>query len=149
MKKGIFLLAVGVLVFGLDLTFTKAFNNYKKGLKLLKSDPPKARVYFEESLKLFKKLVKENKASSQTYFFLGRMYCNGEGTKVDYKKAEKYFLKALSLGNQRATCCLARLYIKTGKLNKAKKYLAIALSNPGVRIYCTDIDAQKMKIINH
>jgi TPR repeat protein len=76
---------------------------------------------------------------------LGKMYCNGWGVERDYKKAEEYFLKAIKLGNERAYCCIARLYIRMNKKSLAKKYLNSALSNKAISNYCNDIDPNTLK----
>ena len=144
MKKLIIMLITAVFLFGLNLTFTKAFNYFNKGMRLEKTNPKKAEEYFVKAYALIQALP--NKNTSQVNYMLGRMYCNGWGVKKDLKKAEKYFLEAIKLGNKRANCCIARLYIKKGDLKKAKKYLNIALSNQTIANYCNDIDPNSLKI---
>jgi len=144
MKKLIIMLITAVFLFGLNLTFTKAFNYFNKGMRLEKTNPKKAEEYFVKAYALIQALP--NKNTSQVNYMLGRMYCNGWGVKKDLKKAEKYFLEAIKLGNRRANCCIARLYIKKGDLKKAKKYLNIALSNQAIANYCNDIDPNSLKI---
>jgi TPR repeat protein len=131
------------LSFALDLTFTKAFNSFKKGVKLIKTNPQKAQQYFQKAYILLTEL--NDKPSSQTYYMLGRMYCNGWGVEKNYKKAEEYFKKALQLGNERVHCCLARLYIRMGKPSLAKKYLDYAIKNEKLSHYCKDINPNTLK----
>ena len=143
MKKIILIIGVVIFVFAFDLTFTKAFNYFNKGMRLEKSNPKKAEEYFVKAYALIQSLP--NKNTSQVQYMLGRMYCNGWGVEQNYQKAEKHFLKALKLGNKRANCCIARLYIKEGKLKEAKKYLTYALSHKEIANYCSDIDPTKIK----
>ena len=144
MKKIVILIALISLSFAFDLTFTKAFNNFNKGLKTYNSNPQKAQEYFKKAYNYIQQL--KNKDTSQVYYMLGRMYCNGFGVQQDLNKAEEYFLKALKLGNKRVNCCLARLYIMKGEKDKAKEYLKKALSNPKIAKYCSDIDPNELKI---
>ena len=144
MKKLIIILILSISVFAFDLTFTKAFNNFNRGINLEKTNPQKANQYFQKAFFLIKQI--KNKNSSQINYMLGKMYCNGWGVNRDYKLAEKYFLKAIKLGNARAKCCIARLYIKEGKKALAKKYLDYALSHESIAHYCNDIDPIKLTI---
>jgi len=144
MKKIWVILITAIFLFGLNLTFTKAFNNFNKGVRLEKTNPKKAHEYFVKAYALIQALP--NKNTSQVNYMLGKMYCNGWGVKQDLNKAEKYFLEAIKLGNKRANCCIARLYIKKGNLKKARKYLNIALSNKAISNYCNDIDTTSLKI---
>ena len=144
MKKLIILLTLSISLFAFDLTFTKAFNDFNRGMNLEKTNPNKANEYFKKAYFLIQQL--KDKDTSQVHYMLGRMYCNGWGVKVDYKKAEKHFLRAIQLGNARAHCCIARLYIKMGKLNLAKKYLNYALSHQSIANYCHDIDPFNLTI---
>ena len=121
MKKGIFLL-IAPFLFALNLTYTKAFFLYQKGFKNLNSNPNMSQKYFEQSFNLLKSLENQNIKSSQTYYLLGTMYLNGWGVQVNYEKAKKEFQKAIKLGNIQAKCQMAKLYIKIGKLEEAKKY---------------------------
>ena len=144
MKKTLMFLLIAVSAFSFDLTFTKAFNNFNKGIRFEKTNPQKANQYFQKAFFLIQQL--NNKDTSQVHYMLGKMYCNGWGIKKDYKKAEKNFLRAIQLGNARAHCCIARLYIKEGKLKLAKKYLNYALSHQSIANYCHDIDPIKLTI---
>ena len=143
MKKIILIMGLLIYSFGLNLTFTKAFNYFNKGMRLEKSDPKKAQEYFVKAYALIQSL--SNKNTSQVQYMLGKMYCNGWGVEQNYQKAEKHFLEAIKLGNKRANCCIARLYIKEGKLKEAKKYLNYALSHKEIANYCNDIDTTKLK----
>ncbi|GAB6046123.1 hypothetical protein JCM11957_17220 [Caminibacter profundus] len=143
MKKIFILLISVIFAFSLDFTFTKAYRAFNKGIKLEKTDPEKAQKYFQKAYILLTEI--KDKPSSQTYYMLGRMYCNGWGIEKDYKKAEEFFKKALALGNERVNCCLARLYIRMGKYNKAKKYLDYAMSHDRLSHYCTDINPKTLK----
>ena len=136
MKKFIILISLSFL-FAFDFTFTKAFNEFNQGLRLIKTNPAKAYKKFHEAYILIKDL--KNKNSSQVYYMLGRMYANGWGVEKNYKLAEKYFLKALKFGNRRVNCCLARLYLKMNKPNLAGKYLKYALSHKNIANYCNDL----------
>jgi len=142
MKKLLVLLTV-VFAFGLDFTFTKAFQQFNAGVRMVKTNPDGAQEHFKKSFELIQTL--KHKDSSQVYYMLGRMYCNGWGTQKDYNLAEKYFKKSLQLGNQRAHCCLARLYLKEGKIDLAKKHYDIAKKNKLIANYCKDIDETKFK----
>jgi len=146
MKKFIFFfISVNIVcALAFDLTFTKAFNNFNKGLSTYNSNPQQAQEYFKKAYEYIQQL--KNKDTSQVYYMLGRMYCNGLGVPTDYQKAEQYFLNAIKLGNQRANCCIARLYIKMGKINEAKKYLKKALSNPHISNYCNDINKNSLTL---
>jgi TPR repeat protein len=143
MKKFMIIFLLITSSFALNLTFTKAFKAFNKGVKLQKTNPQKAQKYFQKAYILLSEL--ENKPSSQVYYMLGKMYCNGWGVDRDYKKAEEYFLKAIKLGNERAHCCIVRLYIRMNKKNLAKKYLNSALSNKAISNYCNDIDPNTLK----
>jgi len=144
MKKIIILLLTLTFAFTFDLTFTKAFKNFTKGLQTYDSNPQKAQEYFKKAYEYIQKL--KNKDTSQVNYMLGRMYCNGLGVPQDLHKSEEYFLKALKLGNKRVNCCLARLYIKMGRIDEAKKYLQKALSIPTIRNYCKDIDKNTLQL---
>jgi len=144
MKKIILFLISVSLIFAFDLTFTKAFNNFNKGLRTYDSDPTQAQQYFKKAYEYIQQI--KNKNTSQINYMLGRMYCNGFGVKEDLNKAEKYFLKALQLGNQRVNCCLARLYLKMGNKEKARKFLTKALSNPHIANYCNDININTLQL---
>jgi TPR repeat protein len=139
------LLLTTMMVFALDLTFTKAYRAFNKGVKLEKTDPQKAQQYFQKAYILLSEL--HNKPSSQVYYMLGRMYCNGWGVEKNYQKAEAYFKKALQLGNKRVHCCLARLYIRMGKYALARKYLNYALTHDNLAHYCKDINPNTLKEI--
>ena len=143
MKKLFLISIMSVFVFAFDALYTKAFMAYKKGVNLELRNPQKAQQYFQEAYILLKQIKND---SSQKYYMLGRMFCNGWGVPKDLDKAEKYFKKALKLGNQRVYCCLARLYIKKGDLAKAKKYLRYALSHETLSMYCRDINPKTLKI---
>jgi tetratricopeptide (TPR) repeat protein len=143
MKKILFIILTTIFAFGFDALYTKAFLAYKKGLNLELKDPQKAQQYFQKAFILLSEI---KTTSSQKYYMLGRMYCNGWGTKQDLNKAEEYFKKAMALGNKRVYCCLARLYIKKGELNKAKKYLKYALSHKDLAFYCKDINPKTLEI---
>ena len=144
MKKLFLILIFAVASFAFDLTFTQAFNNFNKGMRLEHTNPSLAQKYFKKAYFFMQKL--KHKDTSQVNYMLGRMYCNGWGVNIDYKKAEKYFLRAIELGNARAHCCIARLYVKEGDLKKAKKYLNYALTHKSIATYCDDIDANTLTI---
>ena len=144
MKKLLLIFMLSLSIFAFDLTFTKAFKNFNKGMQLEKTNPKKASEYFQKAYFLIQQL--KNKDTSQVHYMLGKMYCNGWGVNKDYKKAEEHFLRAIQLGNARAKCCIARLYIKEGKLTLAKKYLDYALSHSDIANYCSDIDPNTLKI---
>jgi len=144
MKKIIAILFTIIFLFSFNLTFTKAFNYFNKGIRLEKTNPKKAQEFFVKAYALIQAL--SNKNTSQVQYMLGRMFCNGWGVEKNYKKAEEHFLKAIKLGNKRANCCLVRLYIKEGKLKKARHYLNIALSNKTIANYCKDIDKNTLTI---
>jgi len=143
MKKLIALMIISISLFALDFTFTKAFREFNKGVNLEKKDPQSAMVHFQKAYIYIETL--KNKDTSQINYMLGRMYCNGWGVEKDYAKAEKYFLRAIELGNKRANCCLARLYIKEGKPELAKKYLEYAKTHKSIANYCSDINQSIVK----
>jgi tetratricopeptide (TPR) repeat protein len=143
MKKILIIFSLITSIFAFDALYTKAFMAYKKGLNLELKNPKKAQQYFQQAYLLLSQMKAE---TSQKYYMLGRMYCNGWGVPQDLDKAEEYFKKALKLGNQRVHCCLARLYIKKGDLQKARKYLQYALSHESLSFYCRDINPKTLKI---
>jgi len=140
MKKIILILVISLSLFGFDLTFTQAFNNFNQGIRLISKNPLLAQQKFKKAYNLIQQL--KNKDSSQVYYMLGRMYCNGWGVKKNYKLAEKYFLKALKLGNKRVHCCIARLYLKMHRPDLAKEHLKYALSHKRIANYCDDLIKQ-------
>jgi len=140
MKKLVFL-ALFSLLFAFDFTFTKAFEEFNKGLRLEKNDIQKAQEHFKKSFEYINELKDKN--TSQVNYMLGKMYCNGWGVEQNYSLAEKYFKNALELGNKRAYCCLARLYLKIGDIQKAQKYLKYAKSHKEIANYCKDINEIK------
>ena len=142
MKKILLILIMAISAFSFDLTFTKAFNNFNKGIRFEKTDPQKANQYFQKAFFLIKQLKKRD--TSQVNYMLGKMYCNGWGVNKDYKKAKEYFLRAIQLGNKRANCEMVKLYIKTGELQLAKKYLNYSLAHQSIATYCKDIDLNKL-----
>lgn len=144
MKKLLLILILSISAFSFDFAFMKVFNNFNKGIRFEKSNPQKANHYFQKAFFLIQTL--NNKDTSQVNYMLGQMYFNGWGVRRDYQKAEKYFLKAIQLGNKRANCSLAKLYIKTQHLTLAKKYLNIALANKDVAPYCSNIDVNTLTI---
>ena len=144
MKKLIMFLTLAISLFAFDLTFMKAFNNFNKGINTVKSNQQKADEYFQKTFFLIQQLKKQD--TSQVNYMLGEMYSNGWGVKKDYQKSQKYFLRAIQLGNARANCSLAKLYIKTGQLTLAKKYLTYALSNQAIAPYCKDINPNNLTI---
>lgn len=145
MKKIIILLSL--IVIGFSFEFTQAFMDFNKGIKFIKKGKiNKAQTFFAKSFAIVKSLEEKGKGSSQVYYMLGRMYCNGWGTDKDLKKAEMYFKKSIAMGNRRSHCCLARLYIKEGKLKLAKQELSYALSHDSIKNYCEGIDPTTLKI---
>ncbi len=144
MKFIISLIMLFSFSFSFDFLFTQAFISFKKGINFEKTNPKYAQKYFQKTYILLNQ-IKNN--SSQKYYMLGKLYCNGWGVDKDYKKAEYYFKMAIKLGNQRANCCLARLYIKEGRKNLAKKYLKYALAHDTLAHYCNDINPQTLTII--
>ena len=144
MKKFMIVLITSSFLFAFNFTFTKAFNNFNEALNLLNRNPSLAYQKFHKAYKLIQQL--KNKNSSQVDYMLGRMYSNGWGVEQNYKLAEKYLLKALKLGNQRANCCLAKLYFKMGKITLAQKYLHIALSNKYTALYCNNLTQQSKEL---
>ncbi len=113
-------------LFSFNALYTKAFIAYKKGQKYLKSNPQKAQKYFQESFLLLNQIKKD---SAQKFYLLGEMYLNGWGVAQDLEEAEKMLKKAISLGNKRAYCSIAKLYIKENKNELAQKYLKSAKKN--------------------
>ena len=121
MKKLIILLFINSL-FALNLEYTKAFFLYQKAYKMLNTNPKISQEYFKKSFKILKDLEKQNVPSSQVYYLLGVMYSKGWGVKKDYIKAKDELLKAIKLGNVKAKCQLASIYLKMNNLEAAKKY---------------------------
>ena len=108
--------------------YTKGFMLYKKGSRFLNKDKEKADKYFAQSESPLLAAYKSDK-SANAAFMLGKMYCNGWGVPKDYNKAIKYFHDAISWGNKRSNCCLARLYIMYLKQNikdEGQKHFKIA-----------------------
>jgi len=140
MKQIIIIFAISSLILGFDLTFTKAYNEFRKGTSLVRNAPKLAQKHFKKAYLLLNKI--NNKNSAQIHYMLGRMYCNGWGVEKNYEKAKQHMLEAINLGNERSYCCLARLYLRTGDLQKARKYLDLALSIKKISYYCNDIKSQ-------
>jgi len=143
MKKLIGLIAISISLFALDLTYTKAFKEYQKGKKYQTVNPELAKKHYQNAFFLLNSIKDSN--SSQTHFLLGEMYAKGLGVEQNFSLAEQHFLKAIKLGNKRAYCCLAKLYLLEGKKDLAKKYLNIALSNNNTSNYCKDIENTQTK----
>lgn len=145
MKKLLLIMTLIGSLFAFE--FTEAFMDFNKGIKFMnKGKVQKAQKYFAQSYAILKGLESKGKGSSQIYYMLGRMYCNGWGVETDLKKAEFYFKKAMAMGNRRVHCCIVRLYLKEGKVNEAKKELKYALSHKSIKSYCDDIDPNTLKI---
>jgi len=138
MKKFIFFIISVMSLFALDMTYTKAFKEYQTGQKLEKSNPAKAQLHFQKAFFLLQSL--KNQRSSQVQYLLGEMYAHGLGVEQNYTLSEKHFLEAIKLGNKRAHCCLAKVYMEEGKQNLAKEQLKYALSHPTISNYCNNID---------
>ena len=56
MKKVVILIALITLSFTFDLTFTKAFNYFNKGLKTYNYNPEKAQEYFKKAYNYIQQL---------------------------------------------------------------------------------------------
>ena len=145
MKKLIILIILFSTSFAFNLTFMKIFNDFSEGENLLKTNPSLANEKFQEAYKLIQKLKIKN-YSSQINYMLGQMYFHGWGVTQNYNLAKKYLLKAIKLGNKRANCSLAKLYLKLNKIDLAQKYLKIALSNKTIVNDCKNLIIQLKNI---
>jgi len=143
MKKVIGLVLLSISLFALDLTFTKAFKEFQKGKRLEKTNPKLAQEHFKKAYTLLKSI--ENQNSSQLHYLLGEMYAHGLGVEQNYTLSEQHFLKAIQLGNKRAHCCLAKVYIEEGKIEEAKEHLKFALTHDSIANYCNEIDKTILK----
>ena len=104
MKKWIMLLLLPGLL--LASYFSDAMRAYKGG-------------NYKEALKLFQLAVEEDGAE-QAHYFLGLLYLKGQGVKKDHASAEKYLVHAAAIGNARAKCYLAELYLSQKKPERSK-----------------------------
>jgi len=143
MRKLIGLILLSISLFALDLTFTKAFKEFQKGKRLEKTNPQKANIHFKKAYELLMSI--ENQNSSQLHYMLGEMFAHGLGVEQNYKLAEEHFLQAIKLGNKRAHCCLAKVYLEEGKKELAKEHLQYAITHAGIANYCNDIDKTILK----
>jgi len=97
--------------------------NFAKSMQIKKYAPQKAHEEFKKAVKAFEEFVKKNPQSSNAYFYLGRLYFNGWGTKQDYEKAYEYFKKAYNNGTKKALCGLLLAAYKSGKsMDQVIKY---------------------------
>ncbi|WP_200763599.1 tetratricopeptide repeat protein [Nitrosophilus alvini] len=112
-------------------------SNFSNAIRAYKSQN------YKEAKEFFELAVEEG--SVQAKYFLGLFYLNGMGTQKDLDKAEKFFLEAKKIGNARANCYLAQIYLEKGNANikKIKKLLKEGLQS-GAR-ECSTI-AQKYNI---
>ncbi|NPA87885.1 MAG: sel1 repeat family protein [Epsilonproteobacteria bacterium] len=143
MKKIIGIILLSISLFALDFTFTKAYKEFQKGKRLEKTNPQLAQEHFKKAFFLLKSI--ENQNSSQIHYLLGEMYAHGLGVTQNYSLSEQHFLKAIQLGNKRAHCCLAKVYIQEGKIEKAKEHLKYALNHTSIANYCNEIDKTIIK----
>lgn len=92
-------------------------SNFSDGIKAYKAGNFKeARKYFE--------LASQEEGSIQAEFMLGMMYFKGEGGEADWQKAKELLQNAEKLGNAKAKCYLAQIYLKEGaSLDEIKKLL--------------------------
>ncbi len=107
MKK-LFVLAIGV-----GMLFA---SNFSQGVRAFKQgDLQKAQKYFEAAL--------QEDGIANAGYFLGVIYLERKD-KSNYEKARKYLSIAQKIGNKRAGCYLAKLYLLQKKdEDKAKKLL--------------------------
>lgn len=112
--------------------FRDAMMEYKKG------NFAHAKELFELSIK------KEN--SIQGYFYLGKMYLQGEGVEANPSLAIPYLEQAVMKGNVKAKCYLAEAYLK----NKVKHDDAVLLLNQGAKecSTCKDVASTYNILLN-
>jgi len=112
-------------------------SNFRNAIRAYKSQK------YKEAKEFFELAVDEG--SIQAKYFLGLLYLDGKGTQKDLEKAEKLLLDAKKIGNARANCYLAQIYLEKDDKNmkKIKKLLNDGLAN-GAR-ECSSI-AQKYNI---
>lgn len=107
--------------------YTTAFMSYKKAGKLAKRDKEKSYNYYKASIPVFKEAHLEG--SVPAGFYLGKIYCNGWGTPVDYNKAAHYFYENIKKGGMVSHCCLAKMYLilnkEANKEIEGERHLAI------------------------
>lgn len=77
--------------------FADGMRAYKQG------DYEKAKQFFE--------LAAEEDGALQANYFLGLLYLKGKGTGQNLSKAEKYLHTVATMGNARAKCYLAEVYL--------------------------------------
>lgn len=89
-------------------------SNFGFGIQAYKNgDYVNAKKYFE--------LAIEEDGALQAQYMIGLLYLDGLGVKKSLKKAEEMFLNASKIGNRRAECMLAKIYLTT----KSKSLLTI------------------------
>ena len=96
---------------GYASNFSDAMRAYKRG-------------HYKEAKQLFELAVEEDGAR-QAEFFLGLLYLRGKGVERNPIVAKRYLSKAAEMGNARAKCYLAELYLnqKKPKIQTAMKLL--------------------------
>ncbi len=96
MKRALpILLILPLLLFG--STFSDAMRAYKSG------NYKDAKALFEEAY--------EEDGAEQAQFFLGLMYLKGLGVERNLPKAKQLLNKVVEMGNARAKCYLAEVYL--------------------------------------
>lgn len=108
MKKILFILIV-CFNFAHASIFSSAIKAYQN------KDYKKAYALFQRSL--------DNQSSIQANYFLGLMQLRGLGVDKNIPMAKRHLKAAADIGNARAKCLLAEVYIYEAKINKANEIL--------------------------
>lgn len=82
-------------------------NNFRDGaIAFKKGDFQSAKIFLEKAI--------ADEKSTHAAYYLGRMYLDGLGVKVDYDKASILLLEAFDYGNIPAGCYLSETYMRSG-----------------------------------
>ncbi len=106
MKKRIWATLLLLPLLGYASYFSDGMRAYKQG-------------DYEEAKKLFELAVEEDGAQ-QAQYFLGLLYLEGKGVDRDIVTAKRFLTRAADLGNARAKCYLAKVYLMQKRPNKKK-----------------------------
>jgi TPR repeat protein len=113
--------------FGFASYFSDGMRAYKSG------DYETAKGLFE--------LAIEEEGAEQARFLLGLFYLKGLGTDRDLQKAKELLSKAARLGNARAKCYLAEVYLLRKKKEKQRALKLLKEGKNGGALECVDIAA--------
>ncbi|WP_353661158.1 hypothetical protein [Hydrogenimonas sp. SS33] len=106
MKTRLWLTALLIPIFGYASYFSDGMRAYRTG-------------NYTEAKKLFEQAIEEDGAE-QARFFLGLLYLDGKGVDRNLHAAKQFLQKAADIGNARAKCYLAKVYLQQKKPDKQK-----------------------------